>query len=134
MALDNEKPQILGPAVVLELLRKCDDVDTINRCVPERPELVHVEPAKLRELVTVWLRVASLLEGIEMNPGSHTDEEHCAVSILLTGECKHGKPDTHDTDPHNAKPEPPMLKCTCGYHGPANDDYSCPACGAEFEA
>lgn len=23
----------------------------------------------------------------------------------------------------------PMLKCTCGYHGPINDDASCPRCG-----
>lgn len=88
--LDNPKP-VLSPERVVELLTECDTAGEL--------EGIFVPAGEVRELLTVWLRVAALLEGIEMNPGSHTDEEHCAVSILLTGECKHGKPDTHDTEP-----------------------------------
>src|SRR5258706_14667150 len=35
----------------------------------------------------------------------------------------------HDGDTQPQGFEPPMLKCTCGYHGPINDDDSCPRCG-----
>jgi len=101
MSLDNTKP-VLSPERVTELLNECDAAGDL--------ESVFVNAGTVRELVTVWLRVAALLEGIEMNPGSHTDEEHCAVSILLTGECKHGNPDRQETEPGHAKPGRPILK------------------------
>jgi hypothetical protein len=139
--LDNPKVPLL-PEDVVELLKIADAAATLTG---DRGGIVPVPAGKLRELVTVWLRVASLLEGMEMNPGQHTEMEHCAVTILLTGECKHGKPDTHDTDPHNEKPEAPeapTLKCVCGYHGPAsvfpgedslNPAYHCPGCGEDID-
>lgn len=49
------------------------------------PLRVPVEPATLRELVEVWLRVASLHEMIEMNPGLHEPDELDAVRALLFG-------------------------------------------------
>ncbi len=129
MSVDNQEP-VLSPETILELLKVADAAAVLTG---DRGGVVPVPAGQLRELVTVWLRVAALLEGIEQNPGAHTADELCAVKILLTGECDHGKPDLHDTEPAHAKPERPMLKCTCGFHGRIDDtdiDAVCPHCGA----
>lgn len=114
---------MIEPQDVLALLNAADASATLTA---GRGGTVPVHAAQLRELVTVWLRVAALFEQVEQNPTDFDPELRCAVEALLLGKCGHL---VEKTEPQNDKPEPPTLKCTCGYHGPANDDFSCPHCG-----
>jgi hypothetical protein len=99
---------MIEPNDVVQLLKECDTAGDL--------EGVFVPAGTVRELVTVWLRVASMLESVEQNPGDHTRDERCAVSILLTGQCEHGSTDSHDTEPHHDKPsEPPLTGLGCGH-------------------
>lgn len=127
---------MIEPTDVVSLLNAADAAATL---AGGGRGTVPVDAAMLRELVTVWLRVAAMFEGVEQNPGQHTAEERCAVSILLTGECEHGPGEEHDTAPHHEKPsEPPprvpTQRCMCGAEWPARmpdfPNLQCPSCGA----
>jgi hypothetical protein len=119
--LDKQKVP-LSPEDVVALLKECDAAGDF--------EGVFVPAGKVRELLTVWLRVAALYEQVEQNPTDFFPEMRCAVEALLLGQCEHLAP---DTEPHHDKPsEPsqgPFIKCTCGFHGLATEDFGCPHCG-----
>lgn len=142
--LDNRKPLLL-PEHVLELLKMTD------YAIEHGALIKACDAHKLRELVTVWLRVAALHELVERSPFDFDPEMRCAVDALLFG-----TPAAEDTEPNHEAPAPPYtpnldfaamqleglatLKCTCGFHGAIRPfpsethepDYHCPECGLDL--
>lgn len=107
MSIDKRMPPLL-PEDVVELLKKAD-------AAIEARTFVALSPYELRELVTVWLRVAARYE-----LDGTTGESLIMASILF------GAPPVPDTEPHNEKPDAPFA-CPCGMQ--FSGATICPRCG-----
>jgi hypothetical protein len=66
------------------------------------------------------------LYDIELLAGALHEINEVAKQLLQSMKAHAPDPDG-DTQPGGL--EPPTLKCPCGYHGPLNDDQTCPNCG-----
>lgn len=73
------------------------------------------------------------LEDVEMLAGAIHEINEVAKKLLEQMKASIDPALDHDGDTQPGGLEPPMLKCPCGYHGPLNDDYTCPQCGDDGE-